>query len=106
MITDTTIRLAPDDLYPPARAVTSDDGTSHLNLLPTLSLIGGREQLADLLRAGLTALYGGHLSVDAEATRWGGQIIEPNGLVSPEPLHATRWQFGALGMEEVTDDDE
>ena len=88
MITDTTIGLLPDDRYlRPTSRTAPDTGHTVLELIAPgrLVLTGGREQLADLLRAGLTALYDGHPPVDAEATRW---------------------EFGHLGMVKVGGDDE
>lgn len=86
MITNTTIGLLSDDLYPPATSRTyGSSGECFLTLLPSLCLSGDREKLADLLRGGLTALYSGHPPVDAEAIRWA---------------------FGPMGMVRVGGDDD
>ena len=82
MHTQSTHRFDPGDTYPPPY---SQDVQSQqipdmvlLTLTPDLALSGNRAQLAQLLRAGLTALY-------------------PDG---PEPALArpTKWMFGAMGM--------
>ena len=103
MHTQSTHRFDPGDRYPPpyAQDVQSQQIPDMvlLTLTPDLALSGNRAQLAQLLRAGLTALYPDE-QFDAVSIIATGEVRD-NATSS-----GVRYRFGAMGMEEVTGDDE